>query len=205
MGFDTEIAPAELDGKRVRLVPMAPEHIDALSEAAADPAIWRYMPVKTETPADIAGHFRRAIDQRSAGNELHFAIFDKEHGKIVGSTAFLDITPAHKALEIGWTWLNPSVWRTSVNTECKYLLLTYAFETLGAIRVFFKTDARNERSQKALERIGAVREGVLRHHRIMPDGYLRDSVYFSILAGEWPAVKKRLEGYLDYTRTGQAC
>lgn len=196
MGFDADIAPPELAGRRVRLVPMELQHVDPLCKAGGDPRIWPYMPVKAESAADLSEYFRRAVQTRASGQELHFAIFDKEQGKFVGSTAFLDITPAHKALEIGWTWLNPSVWRTSVNTECKYLLLTYAFETLGAIRVFFKTDARNERSQKALERIGAVREGVLRHHRIMPDGYLRDSVYFSILAGEWPAVKMRLEGYL---------
>lgn len=199
MGFEAPIAPAELVGRRVRLVPMDESHVGPLCQAGADREIWRYMPVKAETPDDLASLFRQSIENRAGGQELHFAIYDQERERYVGSTAFLDITPAHRALEIGWTWLTPAVWRTSINTECKYLLLTHAFETLGAIRVFFKTDSRNERSQRALERIGVVKEGVLRHHRIMPDGYLRDSVYYSILAGEWPAVKERLERYLGST------
>jgi RimJ/RimL family protein N-acetyltransferase len=191
-----QVRPVELIGKRTKLVPLNESHIPALCEAGSDPAIWRFMPAKIEAPDDIANHLRRLISEIPKGGELPFTVIDQETGRPVGCTCFLDITPAHKALEIGWTWLSPSVWRTRINTECKYLLLRHCFEELGAIRVFFKTDARNERSQKALERIGAVKEGVLRQHRIMPDGYLRDSVYYSILDKEWPAVKKLLEGYL---------
>src|SRR5579862_3952208 len=192
-----KVAPVELVGKRAKLVPLDQSHIPALCEAGSDPAIWRYMPAKIEKPEDIAYHLRRLMEDSGKGTELPFTIIDQETGRPVGCTCFLDITPAHKGLEIGWTWLSPTVWRTRINTECKYLLLRHCFEDLGAIRVFFKTDARNERSQNALERVGAVREGVLRQHRIMPDGYLRDSVYYSVLDKEWPGVKERLEGYLS--------
>ena len=197
MAFKSAIGSVELVGTRAKLVPLDNSHIASLCEAGADLEIWRYMPVKVETADDLAGLFRASIEKRATGAEFHYTIIDQEQGKPVGSTGLLDITPEHKALEIGWTWLSPTVWRTRINTECKYLLLKHCFEDLGAIRVFFKTDARNERSQKALERIGAVREGVLRQHRILPDGYLRDSVYYSILDKEWPAVKDRLESYLN--------
>jgi RimJ/RimL family protein N-acetyltransferase len=129
--------------------------------------------------------------------QMPFAIIDLVSQKAIGSTRFLDIQPANKGLEIGWTWLGQDYWRSVRNTECKYLLLSYAFEQQGAIRVQLKTDRRNQRSQLAIERIGGVKEGMLRQHMIMPDGYLRDSVYYSILDGEWPGVKKRLEAILN--------
>jgi len=144
----------------------------------------------------MAGVGKAAIAQRRLKLEWPLVVVDRTTDTIVGSTRYLDIVPAHKAVEIGWTWLTPSVWRTSINTECKYLLLRHAFETAGAIRVCLKTDSRNLRSQAAIERIGGVREGVLRRHRILPDGYRRDSVYYSIIDEEWPAVKARLEAML---------
>jgi RimJ/RimL family protein N-acetyltransferase len=121
---------------------------------------------------------------------------DNPDNRVLGSTRLFDLSDANRSVEIGWTWLTPAVWRTRVNTECKMLLLTHAFETMGAIRVQLKTDSRNVRSREAIERIGGVFEGILRSHRIMPDGYLRDSVYYSILDKEWPVVKRRLEAML---------
>jgi len=122
-----------------------------------------------------------------------WATVDAASGRGIGSTRFGDIAPEHGRVEIGWTWIAPSHQRTAANTEAKLLQLGYAFDDLGATRVALKTDGRNERSQAAIERLGAVREGVLRRHLRLPDGYLRDTVYFSILSGEWPAVKARLE------------
>ena len=122
-----------------------------------------------------------------------FTIIDKETNRPVGSTRYMDITLPNRGLEIGWTWLTPSVWRTRMNTECKYLLLKHGFEELNLLRIQLKTDSRNLRSQRAMERLGAVREGVLRRHRLLSDGYQRDTVYYSILAEEWAGVKARLE------------
>ncbi len=189
-----------LVGERVELIPMEPAHVDGLYAAGSNPEIWDYMPMRVASRDDMIRLVREALRARDEGRELPFVILDRATGRIVGSTRFLDITPAHRGIEIGWTWLAPGVWRTAVNTECKYVLLRHCFETLEMIRVTLKTDTRNVRSQRAIERLGAVREGVLRHHRIMPDGYLRDSVYYSILAEEWPAVKARLEGVLRNCR-----
>jgi RimJ/RimL family protein N-acetyltransferase len=192
-----DIRPVELEGERVRLVPMEAAHIPDLYEAGKDPAIWTYTTRKVRTPEDMRDLVEAALRAREQGTELPFVILDKESGRLVGSTRFLNIVAAHRQLEIGWTWLSPAVWRTRVNTECKYLLLRHCFETLGAVRVQLKTDSRNVRSQQAIERIGAVREGVLRRHMILPDGYIRDTVMYSITDLEWPRVKKRLEGMLQ--------
>lgn len=185
-----------LTGKRAKLVPMAASHSEGLYEASRNPEIWTYMTLPMRDPADMERLVREALQARAQGSEFPFVIVDQETERIVGSTRFMEITPAHRALEIGWTWLSPDVWRTRINTECKYLLLSYGFETLQAIRIQLKTDSRNLRSQQAIERLGAVREGVLRHHRLLPDGYRRDTVYFSILEAEWPAIKARLEHFL---------
>lgn len=186
----------ELIGDRVELRALKVEHVAGLYEAAKYPEIWTHMPRAIVEMADMAGVAKAAIAQRRLKLEWPLVVVDRTTDTIVGSTRYLDIVPAHKAVEIGWTWLTPSVWRTSINTECKYLLLRHAFETAGAIRVCLKTDSRNLRSQAAIERIGGVREGVLRRHRILPDGYRRDSVYYSIIDEEWPAVKARLEAML---------
>ena len=188
----------ELTGQRVKLLPMMPAHADGLFVAVhdADAGMWTYMPLHVTTLADMTRLVQQALEARRQGQEYPFVIFDLQSQRLVGSTRFLDISAANRSLEIGWTWLVPGVWRTRINTECKYLLLQYCFETLALLRVQLKTDSRNLRSQQAIERIGGVKEGVLRHHRIMPDGYLRDSVYYSILAEEWPAVKKQLKTWL---------
>jgi RimJ/RimL family protein N-acetyltransferase len=149
-----------------------------------------------QTIDDARTYVRTALDGQKEGITLPFVIFDRETGQIVGTTRYADISPEHRSLEIGWTWYHPSVWRSRVNTECKYLLLRHGFETLGTVRIQLKTDLRNERSQKAITRLGAVREGVLRNHRIMKDGYVRHTVMFSIMDSEWPDVKQRLEQFI---------
>ncbi len=195
------VKPVVLTGERAMLVPMEGSHVEALYEAGRSPEIWPYMPMRVRTLEDMRTLLEEALRARDRGTEFPFVIIERSLNRIVGSTRFLEITPAHRGIEIGWTWLSPDAWRTPINTECKYLLLRHCFETLGALRVQLKTDARNVRSQVAIERIGGVREGLLRHHRIMPDGYLRDSVYYSILIEEWPAVKARLEGWLQGDQT----
>lgn len=197
MDIAMPLEPVTLTGRRARLSPMRRDHAAALYAASRDPRIWRYMPQAAHTVEDMTRWVDAAIAEWEIGKSLPFVIEDVETNTVVGSTRLLDYDAANRGIEIGFTWLNPSVWRTRINTECKYLLLAHCFETLGLIRVQLKTDARNMQSQAAIERIGGVREGVLRHHRVMPDGYLRDSVYFSILAEEWPAVKARLDQFLE--------
>ena len=146
---------------------------------------------------DAESMIRQALIEAEDGREIAFAIVAADSGRAVGSTRFLDIQRAHRALEIGWTWIGSSWQRTAFNSECKLLLLGHAFDVHGAHRVTLKTDARNVRSQRAIERIGGVREGALRRHRVCWDGSVRDSVYYGIVDDEWPQVKKRLEGMLS--------
>jgi RimJ/RimL family protein N-acetyltransferase len=186
--------PVTLHGRHVRLEPLAPAHAADLARAAAEPEIWAYMPVPAPlTPEAMQAVIAKAEVERAQGVRLAFAIISLASGRAVGSTSYLDIAPGHRRVEIGWTWLGAEARRTAVNTECKYLLLRHAFETLGCNRVQLKTDSRNLRSRAAIERIGGVMEGVLRRHMLMPDGHKRDTVMFSIIAEEWPAVKRRLE------------
>ena len=188
--------PSELTGQRVTLLPMETSHVTGLFEAGRNPDIWKYLPMRVVTLEDMERLVQQALTTKDQGTEYPFVVFDRQTERIVGSTRFCDIQAANRNLEIGWTWYAAEVWRTRVNTECKYLLLRYAFETLDLLRVQLKTDGRNTRSQRAIERIGGIREGVLRRNRIMYDGYVRDSVYYSILAEEWPEVKERLETML---------
>jgi RimJ/RimL family protein N-acetyltransferase len=193
--FDPQ--PVTLEGRFVRLEPVAVPHAADLFEAGRDDSIWRFMPRPAfERMEDAQGWIERTLDDASPGVQIPFAVIDRSSGRAVGSTRYLNIRRAHRGPEIGWTWLAVAHQRTAANTECKLLLLGHAFDRLGAIRVEFKTDGRNERSQRALEQIGAVREGVLRHHMIMWDGHVRDSVYFGIIASEWPVVRERLEARL---------
>jgi RimJ/RimL family protein N-acetyltransferase len=190
------LQPLTLIGEQVQLLPLSKDHVGPLFEAGNDPQIWAHMPARISNREEMRTWVAQALAAQAQGTELPFAIYDRSTERIVGSTRLLDYDAANRGIEIGNTWHTPAVWRTRINTECKYLLLGHCFETLCVIRVQLKTDARNLRSQRAIERIGGVREGVLRHHRIMPDGYLRDSVYFSILDEEWPAIKSRLEAFL---------
>ena len=191
------VAPTILVGRTVRLEPLTLGHVPDLTVAGQDEAIWRYMPypnMRTET--DMRAWIVDLLQRQGLGGDLPFAVYHLADRRAIGATRYMDIQPANRALEIGGTWYGAPYQRTAVNTESKYLLLRHAFEDLGFNRVQLKTDLRNERSQAAIARLGAVREGVLRENMIMPDGYHRSSVYFSLLAAEWPAVKAKLEARL---------
>jgi RimJ/RimL family protein N-acetyltransferase len=185
-----------LQGIRAKLFLMEEQHAEPLLEAAKDTPIWGVSLKGITTLADAEQYIGQAKKEEEAGTCVPFVIWDIAQGKIVGSTRFFEISPEHRGLEIGFTWLNPSIWRTRVNTECKYLLLCDAFEHRHMIRVQLKADLRNTRSQAAIERIGGVKEGVLRNHRVLHDGYIRDTVMYSITNQEWPEVKARLESFL---------
>lgn len=186
----TWIEPIALAGSAVRLEPLGPGHANDLYDCGRTAADWSYLPRACFT--DLADTQRWIAEALAAPGHLPFAIVESGGNKAVGSTRFLNIRPEHRSLEIGWTWLGREWQRTAVNTEAKLLLLSHAFERLRCVRVEFKTDARNERSQRALQRIGASREGVLRNHMIVQDGYVRDSVYFSVIGREWPDAKAAL-------------
>ena len=189
-----EVKPVMLTGKHVRLEPMTEVHISALVEIGVGQPFWDFMVYgRMETADDMRGWVQDILSRAEKGADLPFVAIHLESGRVAGATRYMNIMPNDRGLEIGGTWYGPEFQRTVVNTECKYLLLSHAFETLGCIRVQLKTDLRNERSQKAIERIGAVKEGVLRNHMILPDGHIRHSVFYSILDTEWPEVKKRLE------------
>lgn len=142
---------------------------------------------------DLLRWVRGLLALADQGTDIPFAVIHLASGRVAGATRYMELRPAHRGVEIGGTWYGADFRRTAVNTECKYLLLRHAFEVMGCIRVQFKTDLRNERSQRAIERVGAVKEGILRNHMILPDGTYRHSVYYSVLDSEWPAVKVRLE------------
>jgi RimJ/RimL family protein N-acetyltransferase len=193
-----EVQPIILGGKVVRLEPLSESHVPDLTISGQDESIWHYMLYNTiRTEQQMHSWVLDLLDRQTKGTDLPFAVIHLESGRVIGATRYLNIRPQDRALEIGGTWYSVEFQRTAVNTECKYLLLKHAFEGLKCIRVQFKTDLRNERSQRALERIGAVKEGILRSHMITPDGYIRDSVFYSILASEWPVVKARLEEKLQ--------
>ncbi|BFT75067.1 GNAT family N-acetyltransferase [Paenibacillus sp. P36] len=188
--------PITLEGTQVTLLPMQESHISALVEAASDPAIFAYMTPLLQ-PSAVEQFVRQALDEQKAGLGIPFSVYDKHSDSFVGSTRLFDYSAANRHVEIGHTWYNPRVWRTRINTECKYLLLRHCFETLDLLRVQLKTDLRNERSQAAIARIGAQKEGTLRQHRVLHDGYVRDTVMFSIIDREWVDAKQRLEGFLN--------
>jgi RimJ/RimL family protein N-acetyltransferase len=182
-----------LEGLHVRLEPLRQEHRDdLLASAAEDPGIFRYLPVLVE-PSTWDDWLNEATVGTTEGRCLVWASIHRGTGRAVGSSRFQDISTLDGRLEIGWTWIAPSHQRTALNTEAKLLQLDYAFEGLGATRVALKTDARNLQSQAAIERLGAVREGTLRKQMRVSDGFIRDSVYYSILREEWPAVQNQLD------------
>tara|TARA_R110002073_G_scaffold263659_1_gene426733 strand:- start:325 stop:912 length:588 start_codon:yes stop_codon:yes gene_type:complete len=185
------VTPVVLLGKEVRLEPLGLIHAQGLYNRGRVEADWTHLP--RSCFVDLADT-RHWIDEALAvEGQLPFAIVETAKDKVIGSTRYLNIRPEHRSLEIGWTWLGQNWQRTAINTETKLLLLSHAFEKLGCVRVEFKTDIRNERSQRALQRIGATKEGVLRNHMIVQDEFVRDSVYFSVISSEWLDVKERLE------------
>lgn len=192
-----QVEPVTLAGRHVRLEPLSLAHVDALAAVAIDAEIWRWTTSVVRTPAELRGYVESALALAAAGSALPFATIDLASGAAVGSTRFGNIEPAHRRVEIGWTWIAPAWQRTALNTEAKCLMLRHAFERWGCLRVEFKTDSLNEKSRRALGRIGAKEEGTLRNHMITPSGRVRHSVYFSIVDTEWPAVKAGLERKLE--------
>jgi RimJ/RimL family protein N-acetyltransferase len=186
------IEPVTLTGDHVILEPAAERHLPDLLAASADPDVWTWLPWRRPTSEDELAALLE--DERRSADP--FAQLEAATGRAVGITTYRDIDERHRTLEIGGTWIGRPWWRTAINTEAKLLFLGHAFDTLGANRVALKTDIRNERSQAAIERLGAVREGIVRHQYIRPDGTLRDSVLYSVIPGEWPAVRAHLRARL---------
>jgi RimJ/RimL family protein N-acetyltransferase len=190
------LEPTILEGRFVSLIPLSLDHVDQLWRVGHDPSLWTYLSCVMESPDDMRRYVDSALADQAAGKALPFATVERSTGAIVGSTRFGNIELAHKRVEIGWTWIATPWQRTPVNSEAKLLMLAYAFERAGCIRVELKTDRLNERSREAILRLGASEEGTLRQHMITTSGRLRDTVYYSILDHEWPAVKARLAARL---------
>ena len=197
------VSPITLSGRHVRLEPLSLEHIEPMYAAASDQELWRWTTSHIASIADMREYVESALDAQRAGRALPFATVDASSGEIIGSTRFGNIDPANGRVEIGWTWLRRDHQRTACNTEAKYLMLRHAFDVLGCMRVELKTDALNERSRAAIKRIGAVEEGTLRAHMKTASGRVRDTVYYSILGREWPAVRARLEEMLEANTEAQ--
>lgn len=181
-----------LEGRLVRLEPLTRDHEEPLWEASRDPRTWRWLSiVQPQTRAEWSAYMQQALDAADEGREIPFVTMRDE--RVVGSTRYLALRPEHRSLEIGWTWLHPSAWRTGANVEAKLLQLAYAFETLGCRRVELKTDALNERARGALEALGTTFEGVHRKHMLVREGENRDSAWYSVLDDEWSSVRAHLE------------
>ncbi|MFF2887355.1 GNAT family N-acetyltransferase [Paenibacillus sp. NPDC057967] len=182
---------SELEGKRVRLIPLEEEHMMPLFRCSRNPEIWAHFPYRIDNVEEMSAFVQQGLEMRERKEQFPFAIYDKELEAFVGSTRFLRISESHQNLNIGTTWYSPAVWRTRVNTECKFLMLQYAFEVLKVIRVEIVTSIDNIRSQRAIERLGATKEGTLRKKY-----YNLDYVIYSIIASEWPLIKNKLEHFL---------
>ncbi|HPM68294.1 MAG TPA: GNAT family protein [Piscinibacter sp.] len=186
------VGPVTLERAPVRLVPLGLEHEDGLKRAAADGALWNLRITSVPEPEQTRAYIETALQGRAQGHRFAFAVLDAASGEVIGCTSYHDIVPAVERLEIGWTWYAASRQRSAVNTTAKLLLMQHAFETLGAQLVGWRTDNYNFASQRAIERLGARKDGVLRHHALRRDGTVRDTVMYSLAAGEWPEVKAHL-------------
>lgn len=191
MSFQAEV----LAGRWVQLEPLDSSHRESLREAADDERIWRYT-IEVARGKGFDLWFDQALAEQQAGRRIPFAVLHLPDGRLIGSTSFLDVVERHKRVEIGSTWYVPDFWGTAINPECKLLLLSHAFDVFRVNRVALVTDRMNERSQAAIAKLGAIREGLLRNHMVVQEGRLRDSVVFSILASEWPEVRERLRSRL---------
>lgn len=194
------VEPVTLADERVRLEPLSLAHLDGLLGAAADGQLWNLRVTSVPAPDETRDYIERALQQQAEGSRLPFAVVDAGSGRVLGSTSYHDIVPAIDRIEIGYTWYAAGVQRSHVNTSAKLLLLSHAFETLGAALVGWRTDNFNLASQRAIERLGARKDGVLRHHALRRDGTVRDTVMYSLAAGEWPEVKAHLRWQLDRPR-----
>jgi RimJ/RimL family protein N-acetyltransferase len=194
------VLPVTLATERLRLEPLSHAHLPGLLAAAADGELWKLRITSVPEPEQTAAYIDQALKQHADGNRLAFAVVDQPSGRVIGSSSYHDIVPAVERLEIGYTWYAQSTQRSHVNTTAKLMLLTHAFETLGAKLVGWRTDNFNFASQRAIERLGARRDGVLRHHALRRDGTVRDTVMYSLAVGEWPEVKTQLQYLLDKPR-----
>ena len=192
--------PCTLQSPLLRLVPMTTDHAAGLEQAARDGELWNLRITSVPAPGETAAYIEAALRGQADGHMLPFVAVDTASGRVIGTTRYHDIVPAVERLEIGYTWYGKSWQRTHVNTTCKLLLMTHAFETLGAKLVGWRTDNYNFASQRAIERLGARRDGVLRHHALRRDGTVRDTVMYSLAAGEWPEVKAHLNYQLTRPR-----
>jgi N-acetyltransferase len=193
------VEPVVLEGQVIRMEPLTLEHHAALCEVGLDEEIWRWNTFPVRTPEEMRAYIETALAGQAQGMALPFATIERSSGRVVGSTRYGNIDKFNRHVEIGWTWIGRPWQRTAVNTEAKYLMLRHAFDTLGCLRVEFKTDFLNEASRNAILRIGAKQEGIFRNHMITGSGRIRDSVYFSIIDTEWSAVKANLEEKLSRT------
>jgi len=196
-----DISPLTLHGNAVTLAPLSLTQLDALCEVGLDPGLWKITMTLIRSRDEMKAYIETALTWYEQRTALPFAIIDKKSGNIVGSTRFANIDHANRRAEIGWTWIARPWQRSALNTEAKYLLLTHAFERMGCIRVEFKTDSINEQSRRALVRIGAREEGIMRNHMITPTGRIRHSVYYSIIEEEWAGVKQKLAGMVQRNDT----
>ena len=186
------LAPIKLTGKHVRLEPLAFEHHDDLVESVRDGELWNLWYTSIPTPDKVRAEIERRLGLQDKGSMLPFAVVELASGRAVGMTTYMDIDAANRRVEIGSTWYRQRVWRTALNTECKLLLLRHAFEELSCVAVEFRTHFMNQRSRRAIERLGAKLDGILRNHRFQPNGTLRDTCVYSIIANEWPSVRAHL-------------
>ncbi len=186
------VEPITLSQGGLRLVPLALEHEEGLRQAAADGALWNIRVTSVPEPQDTRKYIEDALAMREAGNRFAFCVVDEASGRVLGSSSYHDILPAVKRLEIGYTWYAKSVQRSHVNTTCKLLLMTHAFESLGCYVVGWRTDNFNFASQAAIERLGARKDGIIRGHALRRDGTIRDTVMYSLRSGEWSEVKAQL-------------
>ncbi|NDP38785.1 MAG: GNAT family N-acetyltransferase [Rhodoferax sp.] len=194
------VEPVTLAARGIALVPLALHHADGLRAAAADGELWKIRVTSVPEPGQTLSYIENALAMREAGNHFAFCVLDSATGKVLGSTRYHDIVPAIGRVEIGWTWYAKSSQRSHVNTTAKLVLLTHAFETLGCNVVGWRTDNFNFASQAAIERLGAKKDGVLRGHALRRDGTIRDTVMYSMRAGEWPEAKAQLLYLLDKPR-----
>jgi len=194
------LEPVTLEGRHATLVPLSPDYHDDLVEAVKDGALWRLWYTFIPPPEGMRAEIERRLMLQSAGSMLPFAVIDRATGKAVGMTTYMNVDATNRRVEIGSTWYRASTQRTPINTECKLLLLTHAFEQLACIAVEFRTHVMNAQSRRAIERLGAKLDGILRNHMTMPNGTLRDTAVYSITAGEWPMVKAHLTWQLAKPR-----
>lgn len=188
--------PVTLESDRVKLEPMRSDHLDALADAGKYEELWQWTNAKADTREAMSAYMNTALAEAERGIALPFVTIDKATTTIVGSTRFHGIDPVNRRVEIGWTWITPSFQRTYINSEAKYLMLRHAFDKWDCVRVEIKTDVLNEKSRNAILRLGAVEEGILRRHTLTHTGRFRDTIYYSILDHEWPAVRAHLEARL---------